>query len=176
MRIAAFAGVMLACSALPAQAEDAFRLTSPDVAEGRMLAAAQVFSGFGCTGANQAPSLAWEHAPKGTQSFALTLYDPDAPTGSGWWHWVVFDIPADARGLAGATLPQGAKAGRNDYGSADFGGACPPPGAMHRYRFTVTALDVPKLELPVDASPALIGFMTGAHALASATITAVFTR
>ncbi len=176
MRITAIAALLLACSALPAQAEDAFRLTSPDIAEGRMLAPAQVMDGFGCAGGNQAPTLGWEHAPKGTQSFALTLYDPDAPTGSGWWHWVVYDIPADTKGLSGAALPQGAKAGRNDYGSTGFGGACPPPGAMHRYRFTLTALDVAKLELPDDASPALIGFMTGAHALASATITAVFTR
>jgi len=176
MRIPAFAAVMLACFTLPAQAEDAFRLTSPDIAEGRMLADAQVFNGFGCAGGNLAPALAWEHAPQGTQSFALTLYDPDAPTGSGWWHWVVFDIPADVRGVSGAALPPGAKTGRNDYGSTGFGGACPPPGAMHRYRFTLTALDVPMLELPDNASSALIGFMTGAHALGSATITTVFTR
>lgn len=176
MRIAAFAALFATIFALPAGAGEIFRLSSPDLAEGQALSNAQILNGFGCSGGNQAPTLRWSTPPEGTRSFVVTLYDPDAPTGSGWWHWVVYDIPAAANGLHGDALPKGAKAGRNDFGSTEFGGACPPPGQMHRYRFTVTALDVATLDVPPDASAALIGFMTGAHALGQASITTTFTR
>jgi Raf kinase inhibitor-like YbhB/YbcL family protein len=109
------------------------------------------------------------------------LYDPDAPTGSGWWHWTVFDIPASVSSLPAAAgnedgklLPHGAKQGRNDAGLSAFMGACPLPGPPHRYILTVTALKLEKLGLPVGASGAMIGFMTKANALASTTITATF--
>jgi hypothetical protein len=169
----------LACAALSAQA---LELRSPDVAEGSTLSAAQVFSGFGCSGQNLSPALTWSGAPAGTQSFALTVYDPDAPTGSGWWHWLVIDIPATAKGLEkgigkGAALPAGARQGRNDFGTGDFGGACPPAGDKpHRYYFTLYALKVPKLDVPADATAAYIGFMIHANKLDSATIRAHYGR
>ena len=169
--------------ASPAAAADKFTLKSADIKPGGTLGEQQVFNGFGCTGANVSPELSWENAPKDTKSFVVTIYDPDAPTGSGWWHWVVYDIPATAKGLpqgAGsgkAPLPEGAAQGRTDFGTPGFGGACPPPGDKpHRYIFTVFALKTDKLDVPADASPALIGFMTRANAIGSATFTAHYGR
>ncbi|GAB3452723.1 YbhB/YbcL family Raf kinase inhibitor-like protein [Insolitispirillum peregrinum] len=166
--------------ATPAIAQD-FKLTSPSVAEGAPLSPAQVFKGFGCDGGNTSPHLSWSNAPTGTKSFAVTAYDPDAPTGSGWWHWNVVNIPATVSELAaGASgsqaVPAGASELKNDYGVAGFGGACPPPGEVHRYVFTVYALGVEKLDLPQDASNALAGFMVRANSIGKASITAVYTR
>lgn len=183
VRRGALARALFLSLALPlASLSAAFELHSSDIAEGATLTKAQVFSGFGCTGDNLSPALAWSGVPDGTKSLALTVYDPDAPTGSGWWHWVVFDIPAGTTALAkgmgkGATLPVGARQGRNDFGTGDFGGACPPVGDKpHRYIFTVYALKVPKLEVGADASAALIGFMINANRLGSATLNARYGR
>jgi len=105
------------------------------------------------------------------------VYDPDAPTGSGWWHWIVFDLPAEVsalpRGIGRvAKLPAGARQGRNDFGTGEFGGACPPAGDKpHRYIFTIYALKVDHLELPPDASAALIGFKINANQIGKASIT-----
>lgn len=169
--------------ATPALAGGKFTLTSADVKPNRPLTEQQVFNGFGCSGANVSPQLSWSGVPKETKSFVVTVYDPDAPTGSGWWHWVVYDIPAGASELAQgagsgkAALPEGALQGRTDFGAPGFGGACPPPGDKpHRYVFTIFALKVEKLEVPADASPAFIGFMTRANALGSATFTATYAR
>ena len=114
-----------------------FQLTSPDIASGRTMALAQVFNSFGCSGQNISPALSWSHAPAGTQSFALLVHDPDAPTGSGWWHWLVYNIPASATSLSagagndsGKLLPEGAVQGRTDFGNHSYGGPCPPPGAL----------------------------------------------
>ncbi len=160
-----------------------FTLTSPTIKPGSTLTKAQVFNGFGCSGDNISPELKWSGAPAGTKSFAVTVYDPDAPTGSGWWHWVVINLPADSTGLvegAGSTvgkLPAGAMQGRTDFGSAGFGGACPPQGHKpHRYIFTVYALKTDKLDVPADATAALVGFMINATKLASASFTAKYGR
>ena len=167
--------------ALPAAAAGKFTLTSTDVKPNGTLGDQQVFDGMGCTGANQSPELAWKEPPAGTKSFVVTVYDPDAPTGSGWWHWVVYDIPASAKELprgagGGQGLPEGAKEGRTDFGKPGFGGACPPPGKPHRYIFTIWALKTDKLDVPEDASPAMVGFMTRMNALGSATLTAHYAR
>jgi len=170
------AGLGVILAALPVAAQD-FTLTSSTIAEGVRLSADQVFEGFGCSGKNMSPQLAWSHAPAGTRSFAVTAYDPDAPTGSGWWHWNVVNIPA-----AVAELPAGISGGlengaielKNDYGVEGFGGACPPPGEMHRYIFTVHALSVETLELPPEASNALAGYMIGANTIGKASITATY--
>ncbi len=167
-------------AASSAAAQD-FRLASTSVAEGAKLASAQVFQGFGCEGGNQSPHLVWSNPPAGTKSFAITAYDPDAPTGSGWWHWNVVNIPANVSEVpAGASgthaLPKGAVEIRNDYGAVGFGGACPPPGEVHRYVFTVHALSVEKLDLPTNGSNALAGFMIRANSIGKASITAVYNR
>lgn len=155
---------------------DDFVLTSDSIAEGQPLGIAQVFKGFGCDGGNTAPDLAWSGAPEGTESFAITVYDPDAPTGSGWWHWFAFNIPADVTSLeSGEALPEDAIELKSDYGVTGFGGACPPPGEVHRYHFTVYALGT-VLDIDDSVSNALAGFMVNANTLAKATITAVYTR
>lgn len=161
---------------------DGFTLTS-DVISGQ-LGNEQVLNGFGCKGDNISPKLSWEKAPNGTKSFAVTMYDPDAPTGSGWWHWVVFDIPFDTTSIAKNSgdvslnlLPQSAIQSITDFGKSGYGGACPPIGhGSHKYIFTVYALDVEKLGLDVNASPALVGFMINSHTLAKASIIAYYGR
>lgn len=161
-----------------------FSLGSPDVNERRPVPEKYVFNGFGCTGENISPAVVWTSPPKGTKSFALTVYDPDAPTGSGWWHWLVIDIPADAHGLpqgasdpAAKKLPPGARQMRTDFGTAGWGGPCPPKGDRpHRYIFTVHALKVEKLEVPDDATAALVGFMINANRIGKASFTARYGR
>lgn len=161
--------------ATPALA-DTFQLSSPNIAEGQQLTDEHVFTGFGCEGGNIAPSLSWTGAPEGTESFAITVYDPDAPTGSGWWHWFAFNIPADVTELAsGAAIGETVVELNNDYGATGFGGACPPPGEVHRYEFTVHALGT-TLEIDKNVSNALAGFMVNANSLASSKITAVYNR
>jgi len=125
------ATLALSGSVLSAQG---FKVSSTDIKEGK-LASAQVFNGMGCTGGNTSPALAWTGAPAAAKSFAVTIYDPDAPTGSGWWHWVVYNLPATTTSLpAGAgdasknLLPAGAVQGNTDFGAPGYGGACPPAG------------------------------------------------
>ena len=159
------------------------RLSSPDIAEGGTIKAAQVFKGFGCDGGNISPALAWSGVPAGTKSLALTMYDPDAPTGSGWWHWVLYDIPPSLVRLPeGAgnprshAAPRGSVEGRTDFGTDAYGGPCPPPGAPHHYILTLYALNVARLPVPSDASAALIGFMIHAHTLGKGTLTGLYGR
>jgi Raf kinase inhibitor-like YbhB/YbcL family protein len=173
-----------AASALAAHAQPKFTLTSPTLKDGGTIGMDHVFNGFGCSGKNVSPALAWSGAPAGTRSLALTVYDPDAPTGSGWWHWTVVNIPDTARSLpagAGSTapagLPKGAVQGRTDFGKPGWGGPCPPAGDKpHRYVFTLWALKVDKLDLTAEASGAMVGFNLHANALGTATMTAVFGR
>jgi Raf kinase inhibitor-like YbhB/YbcL family protein len=161
-----------------------FTFASATVKPDSTLTEAQVFNGFGCSGKNISPALSWRGAPVGTKSFAITVYDPDAPTGSGWWHWVVFNIPASTTGLpegAGAAgskvLPVGAVQGRTDFGAPGFGGACPPQGDKpHRYVFTIHALKTDKIEVPADASAALVGFMIHGSQIGQASFTAKYGR
>ncbi|MCU6356972.1 kinase inhibitor [Enterobacter quasiroggenkampii] len=165
-------------------AATSFSMTSQDISGDRRLASPQVFEGFGCHGGNTSPQLAWTNPPAGTKSFAITVYDPDAPTGSGWWHWTIANIPAKTMTLPagagnpnGEKLPVGAVQGRNDFGYAGFGGACPPAGDKpHRYQITVWALDVDKLPVDKNASGALVGFMLNSHVLAKAQLTATYSR
>jgi len=161
-----------------------FQLTSPEIKAGSMIPKSFEFNGFGCSGENKSPALKWSGAPKGTKSFAVTVYDPDAPSGSGWWHWMVINIPADvtelkpdAGAVGGANLPKGAIHARIDYGVAGWGGVCPPQGDKpHRYIFTVHALKVDKLDVPADATAALTGFMINGNSLGKASFTARYGR
>ena len=159
-----------------------FTVESDDVSDGAQMSDAQVYSGFGMTGQNVSPQLSWHGFPEQTRGFAVTCYDPDAPTGSGFWHWLVIGIPATVTELAagaggsdGSGLPAGAFSVRNDYGTTDFGGAAPPPGdEPHRYVFTVHALDTDSLGIDSSVSPAVAGFNLGFHTLARAAIVPVF--
>jgi Raf kinase inhibitor-like YbhB/YbcL family protein len=161
-----------------------FTLTSPDVSPKAPIPNKHVFKGFGCEGENVSPALVWKDAPAGTKSFALTVYDPDAPTGSGWWHWVMINIPADATGLpqgagdpAVGKAPKDAIQVRTDFGKTGWGGPCPPVGAKaHRYIFTLHALKIEKIEIPQDATAALAGFMINANTLSRVSFVAKYGR
>lgn len=176
--------LMLLLIASPVFAGGKFTLSSPTIKPNSTLGQEQVFNGFGCSGKNVSPGLKWTAGPKETKSYAVTVYDPDAPTGSGWWHWVVYNIPADVTELSagagdvtGKLLPQGAAQGRTDFGTAGFGGACPPQGDKpHRYIFTVYALKTEKIDVPADASAALVGFMIHANQIAKTGFTAKYGR
>ncbi len=161
-----------------------FRLMSTDIHAGTTIPNAQVFNGMGCPGSNISPELHWQGAPAKTMSYALTMYDPDAPTGSGWWHWVVCNIPSSATRLpsgAGDTakhlLPAGTVMGSGDMGSPGYQGPCPGKGDKpHRYIFTLYALDTDKLEIPTGATAAYVGFNLHSHKVASTTLTATYGR
>jgi Raf kinase inhibitor-like YbhB/YbcL family protein len=160
-------------------------LTSPDIVEGATIDPTFAFDGFGGGGGNVSPAFSWSEPPAGTKSFALFCHDPDAPTGgAGFWHWLVIDIPASARGVAqgagtpdGARLPAGAKQIRSDYGFAAWGGPCPPVGdPPHRYVFTVYALGVERIEAPDGATASLVGFLVNQNVLAKASLTGLYGR
>jgi hypothetical protein len=158
-----------------------FTVESSDVTEGGTLSDAHVYNSFGMSGQNISPHLTWSGFPAETKGFAVTCYDPDAPTGSGFWHWVVLDLPASVTelprgaGSPGGSLPEGAFSVRNDYGTKDFGGAAPPQGEPpHRYIFAVHALDTDKLGVDSDVSPAVAGFNLRFHTIARGMVTPVF--
>ena len=159
-----------------------FKVSAPDLTEKGRITAQHVFGGMGCTGQNVSPTLNWSGAPAGTKSFAVTAYDPDAPTGSGWWHWVMYNIPADVTGLQagagnGRNAPRGSQQGNTDFGSKGYGGPCPPVGDKpHHYHFTVYALKVDKLDVPGNATAAMVGFYIHANKLGSAQVTGLYAR
>lgn len=151
-----------------------FTLKSNDV--GGQATNKQFANVFGCKGENISPQLSWENAPTGTQSFAVTIYDKDAPTGSGFWHWLIFNIPSTitelksgAGEVAKALAPKEAIQSITDFGFHGYGGPCPPPGAPHEYLVTVYALKS-KLDLDKNAMPAVVGFYLNSNALAKASI------
>lgn len=163
-------------------AQKTFTLSSNSL--GGQATKSEEFNGFGCSGDNQSPQLSWKNAPEGTKSFAITMYDPDAPTGSGWWHWLVFDLPANTNELvagAGAVnsklLPEGTIQSTTDYGAQGYGGPCPPEGhGLHQYVITVHALKTDKLGLNENTNPAVVGYYLGNNTLAKASIVAYYQR
>jgi len=176
-------GALLATAAVAANAAG-LKVTSAQFADGDYIANQQVFAGFGCKGGNISPALTWSGVPAGAKSIAVTVYDPDAPTGSGWWHWVVANLPANTRQLAlgagaadGAKLPEGAVQVRTDFGKPGYGGPCPPPGDHpHRYLFTVYAVDMASLPVNAESSPALVGFYLNFHTLAKGSLMGLYKR
>ena len=162
-----------------------FSLTSTDIKPNGAIANKFVYQGFGCHGDNVSPALSWSGPPAGTKSFALLVHDPDAPTGgAGWWHWIVYDIPATATAIAqgagtadGAALPTGAVQAKTDFGTTGWGGPCPPQGhGKHHYKFTLHALKVEKLEIADGAAAALIGYMVNANSIGKAELTGLYGR
>jgi Raf kinase inhibitor-like YbhB/YbcL family protein len=164
-----------------------FTVRSNSFKDGDYLANTHILSadfGFGCAGSNQSPHLAWSGAPAGTKSFAVTCLDPDAPTGSGFWHWLVVNIPPNATELAvdagnpkAPQLPQGALQTRTDFGTPGYGGPCPPAGDHpHRYLFTVFAVGTDGLPVTADTSAAVIGFQLHFNTLAKAAIMGLYRR
>jgi Raf kinase inhibitor-like YbhB/YbcL family protein len=158
-------------------------LTSADIQEGKTITDAQVFNSLGCSGKNISPALAWSGAPSGTKSFVLMVHDPDAPTRGGFWHWIVYNIPADVTSLSADAgdpnkklMPPGAIQGRSDFGAAGYGGPCPPPGEPHHYHFRLYALKVAKLDVPEDAAAALINSNAKANELQEADLMGLYGR
>ena len=183
MKLKLFLASAILCASTVTHAAE-FQLSSPEIKAGSLIDKRFEFNGFGCAGDNKSPALQWKNPPAGTQSFAITVYDPDAPTGSGWWHWSVINLPADTQALAAdagavgdANLPKGASHVRIDYGVAAWGGVCPPEGDKpHRYIFKVHALKTPRLDIPADATAALAGYMINANAIGTASFVAHYGR
>jgi Raf kinase inhibitor-like YbhB/YbcL family protein len=183
MKIIVYA-VALMLGGSPCGAAAPFVLSSPDVPAGGSIPLVDVFNQAGCTGGNLSPALHWAGVPVGTRSFALTVFDPDEKvTGSGWWHWVVYNLPASSRGLprgAGKSqsrsLPQGAIQGRSDLGTAEYHGPCPELRQSHRYVFTLYALSVDTLPVDAAATPAMVRFVLNGFIVGTATLAATFAR
>ncbi|MGB1881194.1 MAG: YbhB/YbcL family Raf kinase inhibitor-like protein [Gammaproteobacteria bacterium] len=165
----------------------AMTLTSASFNEGDLLGTDHILSeafGFGCSGGNLSPQLSWSGAPAGTESFALTCFDPDAPTGSGFWHWVVANIPADVTSLplgagdpASGLMPAGALEVRTDFGKPGYGGPCPPQGAnVHRYIFTLHAVGMKSLPVTADTSAAIVGFYLNFNTLEKVSLIGLYRR
>jgi Raf kinase inhibitor-like YbhB/YbcL family protein len=180
-----FTLLFVSCSMSQAQVQrQGFSIRSNNIIEGSTISSKHVFNGFGCTGQNLSPHISWKGAPPETKSFALTVYDPDAPTGSGWWHWVVLNIPQDYNSLPinfgdsnQFNLQNGVNQIRNDFSNFSFGGPCPPVGDRpHRYIFTIHALRVEHLALTENATAALAGYMINQSTLSKASFTAYFGR
>ncbi|WP_226667382.1 YbhB/YbcL family Raf kinase inhibitor-like protein [Microbulbifer aggregans] len=175
--------VLVVAICFPAVAAAQFTLSSTTLKPGGQLTNAQLYYGFGCSGENVSPQLSWQGAPEDTKSYAVVMHDPDAPTGSGWWHWVVFNIPTSV-----TELPEGAgdpKAGlipeaiqsRTDFGSPGYGGACPPQGhGDHRYQFKVFALKTEQLPLDENSPAAMVGYYINANKLAEAQLEVKYGR
>jgi Raf kinase inhibitor-like YbhB/YbcL family protein len=177
-------GLILAAivsAAAPALAAE-FKLASTDVKSGSPMGVAQIFTA--CNGQNISPALSWSGEPTGTQSFAVTMYDPDASAGGGWWHWTVFNIPATVHSLAAGAgsqgskdLPAGATQGRNDFGVSEYSGPCPPRGEhAHHYEITVYAVKVTQLPLDSTSTDAVVGSTLRSSTLASAKIVGRYGR
>ncbi|MBI3545720.1 MAG: YbhB/YbcL family Raf kinase inhibitor-like protein [Gammaproteobacteria bacterium] len=170
--------------AVEAAGADSFSLSSPQIKAGAAIADEQVFNGFGCQGGNISPALTWQGAPRDAKSFAVTVYDADAPTGSGWWHWVIFNIPVnttslakDAGNLQAGLTPAGSIQSRTDFGKPGYGGPCPPAGDKpHHYQFTVYALKINSLPLDENAPAAMVGFYLQQNLLKKAVLKAQYGR
>ena len=182
-----FGAVVAACGALsmPAAFAQSMTVTSAEISDGSIAKNEQVANIFGCKGDNISPSLTWSGAPSDTKSFAITLFDPDAPTGSGFWHWVAFNIPAsttaipkNAGNVKKKLMPKGTVQIRNDYGFDGYGGPCPPPGDKpHHYTLTVYAVDLDKIEgANSKTSAAVIGFNLHFHTKSKAELHFTYSR
>lgn len=156
----------------PAPEPKPFALASPTLVAGGVIPQRHWLNAFGCTGGNIRPALSWSNAPVGTKSFAVTVFDNDAPTGAGFWHWVAYDIPASTHAVAESPgfLSSGAVEGNNDLGTPAWFGSCPSDGKTHRYTYAVYALGVEKLEVPAGSTAAFTSFLILNNALGKASL------
>lgn len=179
--------ILLAMLILPvclAHAQANFIVTSPMLADGATMPPGQILNRSGCHGGNRSPALAWTAPPPGTKSLAITMYDPDAPTGSGWWHWTVFNLSPSTRAFSegqseagGTGLPSGAVQGRTDFGTSGYGGPCPPAGDRpHHYIITIWALNIDRLPLDKIAPGGMLGLCLSQHVVGKATLTVLYGR
>lgn len=176
MRELLFATAVL-MSPLLTHAADTFTLSSPDIQNGATIANTFIYQGGGCHGDNISPALSWHNTPTGTRSFALTVYDPDARAGKGWWHWLIFDIPPTTTSIAEGHVPAGAVQGRNDFGKFTYDGPCPPVGDKpHHYIFTLYALKTDKLDLAADATAATVNKTIIHNSIGQASFTSLYSR
>jgi len=155
----------------------AFELKSADLKPNGKIPPEFVFNGMGCTGENLSPELHWTGAPKDTKSFAITVYDPDAPTGSGFWHWIAYGFSPSTTSLKKGWRPiagDGITQAATDYGAPGYNGPCPPPGKPHHYIFTVYALKTDKIEVPAGAPNAIARFMIMGNVISKASFTALY--
>lgn len=173
---------LILLTTVTAVAQSVFTLKSQTLGGNATLT--EEFDGFGCNGKNQSPDLTWENPPEGTKSFAITMYDPDAPTGSGWWHWLVFDIPrntlsipSNAGNVSMKLMPENAIQSITDYSAKGYGGPCPPENhGLHQYVITVYALKTDKLGLTENTNPAVVGFYLWNNAIGKASIVSYYER
>ncbi len=172
----------VSCSMNSANAK--FKISSTEIAPNSAIKSKHVFNGFGCTGENIFPKITWENVPANAKSLALTVYDPDAPTGSGWWHYVAINIPANYTTIAPEIAAQnkfnvndGIRQIRNDFGTFSFGGPCPPVGhTAHRYIFTIYALKTDKIDIAENSTAALAGYMINQNVISKTSFTAFYKR
>ena len=155
---------------------DVFVAISPTLKNNETLPMEQVYKGYGCSGGNRAPEISWTNAPINTKSYAIICHDPDAPRPNGWYHWLMVNIPLNVNSYKGS-VPTGALETVTDFNTTGYGGACPPVGhGIHRYNFTVYALDVEKLDVTKDSKPMDVENLVKSHAVAKSTITGLFER
>jgi Raf kinase inhibitor-like YbhB/YbcL family protein len=184
MRNLAFAAALLLGGLTAAAAAPALVVTSPDIKPGGKISDEQAANVFGCTGKNISPAISWSGAPKGTKSFAVSLFDPDAPTGAGFWHWTAFNIPPDTTSLpknAGDPkanlMPAGVIQSHSDFGAPGYGGPCPPQGDKpHHYHLEVFAVDVDKLDADENATATVVHFNLHYHTLAKGELVGTYRR
>ena len=169
--------VVTICFTICSAMAQSFTVTSSDIKPGMMLSSAQVYDAHGCTGENISPQLSWNHAPVETKSFAIICHDPDAPRKNGWYHWLVINIPSNINSIAAGGKIAEAIETITDFGQNAYGGACPPVNhGIHRYNFTVYALDTEKLEINPQSAPLDVESLVKSHAIAQATLTGVYER
>ena len=157
--------------------DNVFTLTSTELKNNGELPLAQVFKGYGCSGGNVSPQLAWKNAPSNTKSYAIICHDPDAPRENGWYHWLVVNVPLSVTSIKQGEKIKDSKETVTDFGSVGYGGACPPVGhGKHRYNFTVYALNVDKLDVSENTKPKEVENLVLKHAIAKSTITGLFER
>ena len=172
-----FTGGVVMSGALDKIEENIFKLTSDELINNSALPNAQVYNGYGCNGENMSPQLSWKNSPTNTKSFAIICHDPDAPRQNGWYHWLVINIPNSVTSIKKNGKIDGSLETVTDFGAPGFGGACPPVGhGVHRYNFTVYALDIEKLNLQQDAKPKTVEDEIMKHVIAKSTITGLFER